>query len=899
MSTTATPTPTRPAAPTRQKLPAGYRWSDVWRDTDGNFVQGEVEAPVDGQWNIAGRLFVCPADPCDTAVWTLDLTPNAKPDPSCCSKHPTELLPAPLQAGDQDLVGAAHNRVVAYVAGVLARRRDQVVQRAEARIRAAQQAAMDASRRTAADMRGHVPSLIASGGTWAGAGWVVAQTDPAVTAAIGGAVGTAGCVAAYVLAYLAQKWRARRDGVDLVGRAGRRVRARARHIGAGPLAAGVWTLGAAVTGIYPATAQGALWLLVAAPLLAWLVNRSHWDKLWADRRRLRELARQRAEDAVRRIAEEAEKALRQIEAPAETVTAAQADTPEAMGAWMAAEWVRIAASDTVPIGFPMSRTSILVEETREITAPVDGVEVRIGWEFAIRGEPGALVARMGGQSPLVAAREWLASMLERDPNTVELVDRPGGQVNRGLLLLTDKAPLGGAVKWKGRDGIRVDSSGAIYAHIGRSIVGDDVEEALYLPGQPFGGMDVGHTGGGKGVGTILALLNALAAQVIFPVLHDPKQLLDYADFCGVFPIGVTDEHRDVIVQSLHAERIRREAMLSTQTVTDRHGRQRRQQARWDTAKHGPLVWHFWDEFHLHALAKAFLLEITKQQRLQRAAGMGGTLISQGGGLADFGDSVLRGLLNQVRLRLYRMPDNLAMLAGYKGAYMPSQLPRLPGMCLTVSDGAPPLPLRTAFVTREIDADDSVYDQLFAPDGTPLLTAPTLPAETVAVWERTGLMDLWRLGQGPDGLDKLLSDTPAPEGLTPTAAQVAAGNGPGKLLAEDVILAILQTAGGACPRSDIDGNQTWLRPAAGGTHPAPSTVSRAGKKLETEQLIKRGDGVYRLLDAGQERAKLAVMALLIGGPGPAPAAKPDPTAATAATTPAEVERQAEVTAEANA
>lgn len=881
------PTQTRPTQPRRQQLPAGLHWSKLWRTPDGEKVDGEIEVPVDVDGLIGGRLWMCPVAECGYSEWTFGSTPDH--DAACCRKHPVYLEEAPLSPADQNPVAGARSRLAQWAGDKARAKRDRAVEIAKVKLGVAQANVTQVSKRTAADMRGHVPSLTASGVLLGGSVALAATTHPAVTLSVAVAVGTAGTVAAYVLAWLRERWRAGRDGVELVGRAARRMRARARHIASAGPATALWLTVAAGVGVDPRDPLAAMWLLLGGPLLSWLVNKTHWDKLWDDRRRLRDLARKKAEEAARRAAEEAERAAKAPEPPVQVA----ADTPEAMGAWMAQEWARIAGSDSVPLGFPMHRTRIVVEETREITAPVDGEEVRIGWEFAIRGEPGALVARMGAQPPLVAAREWLASMLERDPNTVELVDRPGGQVNRGLLLLTDKIPLGGVIKWKGKAGVRVDTGGAIYAHIGRSIVGDDVEEALYIPGQPFGGMDVGHTGGGKGAGTILALLNALATGVIFPILHDPKQLLDYADFCGVFPIGVTDEHRDVIVESLHAERMRREAMLSTQVVEDRHGRRRRQQAQWNTAVHGPLIHHFWDEFHLHALAKAFLLAITQQQRLQRAAGMGGTLISQGGGLADFGDSVLRGLLNQVRLRLYRMPDNLARLAGYTGAYMPSQLPRLAGMCLTISDGAPPLPLRTAFVTREVDADDSVYDQLYAPDGTPLLAAPPLPPETVAVWKRTGLIDLWEMAKGPDGLDRLLSDAPGPEGLTPPAT---AGDGP-RLPAEDVILAILQVSGGAARRSIVDTHESWLRPAAGGTV-APSTISRAAGRLEKKGWITRhGEGpkrTYQLTAKGEEPAQMAVAALLLGGPPVAHTRTSD--APTTPRTPADIEREAEALAE---
>src|SRR5205823_9201882 len=136
--------------------------------------------------------------------------------------------------------------------------------------------------------------------------------------------------------------------------------------------------------------------------------------------------------------------------------------------------------------------------------------------------------------------------------------------------------------------------------------------------------------------------------------------------------------------------------------------------------------------------------------------------------------------------------------------------------------APPLPLRTAYVTRE-DVDGCVFDQLYAPDGTPLLTAPKLPAETVEVWEREGLMDLWRLGQGPDGMSKLLADANALP-VPATVPSTQAGT-PASIPAADVVLAIVFTEPG-CPRTTIDNHPAWQAAPGWDKPPAPSTISRA-------------------------------------------------------------------------
>lgn len=865
-------------APTmKPKLPAGLRWSDVWRDGTGTLVEGAREVPVDADKKIAARLRLCSTDECPVEQWDpFEFGPDGALLPApvrFCPEHGSQLVAVAADGSDADPVGTARQRLTARVQKVLTERRDRALQAAQARLAELRAAAVAEASAKALDMAKHRPSLAVSGVALAG-GLTAAAMAPVWAVAGGGVAATVGAGAAYAGAYW---WKTRGAG-EVVGRAARRARTVAHRAAAGAAAAGLFTAQAGVLGVDASTATGACILayeMLSGCALTWAVNRRHWEKLWADRRRLRELARKAAEAA----AEQAQAEVARLESLPQAPTPAAADeTPEAVGLRMAVEWQRIARSSTVPVGFPMAKTWIVPCETRSVTVPVDGELVHIGWEFTVEAEPGALVARNGMTAPpLLQAREWLAAMLERDPSTVSLVDRPEGRANRGLLLLTDKAPLGGAVRSKGPAGVRRAGDGTIYVHIGRTIVGDDVDEAVYTPGQPFGGLTVGHTGGGKSAGNILSILNDLWAGIL-PVLYDPKQLVDYADFVGVFPIGVTREHRDVILQSLHAERRRRERHLASRPMKDRHGRVRTQQSLWSPAEDGPPIHHYWDEFHMEAKEQQFVASLTELFRLQRVSAMGGDIATQGGGLADFADSVLRGLLNQQRMRLYRMPDNLARLAGYTGTYMPSQLPRLPGMCLTVTAEVPELPLRFAFVTRD-DVDGCVYDQLYAPDGSQILFAPKLPPETVEVFEREGLMDLWRLGQGPNGMSNLLSSSPG--SLTTPGAVVAAG---GKLSAADILLGIVSTSPG-CARAWIDAHPMWLTAAGGGKPPVPSTVSRAAGQLEKTGLLSRGEGGadYRVTPAGAARAASAWAQL-------------SATSRPAQMSAAEVERAAEVAAE---
>jgi hypothetical protein len=394
----------------------------------------------------------------------------------------------------------------------------------------------------------------------------------------------------------------------------------------------------------------------------------------------------------------------------------------------------------------------------------------------------------------------------------------------------------------------------VYVHDGQSLQGADVERLVYVPGQAGGGATIGTTGGGKSSGTILDLLNCLAAGM-FPILFDPKELVDYGDFAGVFPIGVTQEHRDVILASLVAERKRRQKLVARNPVLDRHQRARSGQSLWSLAD-GPPIWHFWEEFHDLALDDQFVDRLTNHIRFQRVAAMMAQIITQGGGLADFNNSMLRSLLNQQSLTIYRTDEAQARMGGMRElAYSPADLPRLPGTCLILSPTAPPMPMRKAYVHRD-DRDGSVFDQLYGPNMEPLLTAPALPAETQAVWERTGLMDLWRLGQGDNGLDRLLSDTNTPDGPLPAVTQVG-----GKVEAADIILAVAWMDPG-CTRADVDRSPLWTSAPGWVRKPAPSTISRAALKLVNEGLLSKTDDGddFQVLPKGEARAGAAAQTL---------------------------------------
>lgn len=866
MTTTPTAQRIAGATPAPGRAPAGVRMSNVWQAPDGTMVKGAagVEVPVDKEWRICGWLWLCQDPTCQTAVWVY--TEDGRPEQEYCGRDGLQLIPAEVTGKDPDVFGAARTVAQSRLRDLLVARRQKAFDAAAAKADALREEAADLARRTVNELWGHLPSAaVSTTGLLAGI-WVRAEHGPWITAVAGLTASTVGVVAAYSAVYVVERVRAQFDGVDpadLRGKKGRAMRQLARRVAAGVAALGGWLLAAAACGVDPGTVPGAAALLAGTGLV-WAVNRAHWDKLWADRRRLAELARLAAEEAERRAREEAER-LARLNQP----SIVDETDPAVVGARMAAEWARIGQDPTVPVGFDMKRTRIVPGETRRLEIPGrDGRNIGYGWEFIISADPGVLVSRMNAGSPLVAARDWLASMLDRDVTTTELAWVPA-RPNRGSLTLTDGLALAGEVGWKGPSGIRRTEDGAVFAHIGRALTLEDVEEPLYVPGQPSGGLTIGTTGAGKSAAQRVRFLNLLAAG-IFPCLHDPKEFEDYIDFIGVFPMVYTTEQRDVLLAALHAERVRRAKLKTTAPRTDRHGRARTGEPVWNL-RNGPPIRSVWDEFHMNVRDERFTSSLTELVRTQRSTAISADILTQGGGLADLADSNLRDLVAKVRSTFYRVSDHLARLAGYEGEYSPAKLPSLPGVCLMVAEGVPPVPMRSAYVTRE-DVDGEVYDYLYAPDMSPLLTAPVLPPETLDVFESTGLMDLWRLGQGPNGAERLLSSTNTPD-LAPVAAangRVTAGPKP---KADNVVLAVLHAEGGLELATEVCSHAAWVAAPGWGKSPSLSTVTRALTALSRDGLVTaRPDGKQVITAAGVDRAKAWAEALgLVGSDLPLPPA----------------------------
>lgn len=866
------------------RAPGGANMSTIWRDGDGRLQEHAIELPVDKNTHeINGRLYACVEPDCPTAQWVIAPKLALPDDEKHCKRDGHPLSWVPLDPTQQDPLGSGREMQQSRLAAIWSDKKAAAARRIResAAVRAAVQTKNDTPGhlvKLAGEMKGHVPSLAAAATIEIGVIYTVDLTSALETASIASVVTVAGAVIGYVVAVYAEKIRARLRKEGFEGRAAKKARERGLWAGRGAISTGsflaVTGMVEGLAGLDPATGVESLkwgFLALLGLGLAWWTNQAHWERLWAQRRRIRQLAQdkirraaeeraQRLDEEARRLAEEAR--LREMRAEVE---AWDEDDPLHQGRRMAMEWQRISRLETRNIGFPkIDKTEIIPEQTREITAPDPETAqmMRIGWEYVGKCQPGALIAGAGAVPPIVAAKEWLVSVLfdgQYDAAAISLVDRPQGKQNTFVIMITERARLGDAVPWRAETAVRIDHEGRRYGYLGRTLTGEDIEEVLYDPTRPFGGLVTGTTGGGKGGFAVRYLLNCLLAGIL-PILFDPKGLVDYGDFAGIFPIGFTARHRRIILESMHAERDRREGRLATAPKTNRYGAVVQGESCWNTRNeatgeidvYGEPIVAVFDEFHDLARNAAFIADLTNHVRFQRAAAMGALLLSQGGGLDDWGSSVLRDLGGMTSRTNFRGGEMQSKLSGKNSKYSTADLPQLPGMCLREATGTPDVPLRAGYISRKPEDEDTVFTTLWGKGTQPVLQIDDplnwISDETKALWEEIGLMEIWMMARGPGGLDRLRADLREDEvdDEDEEIAQVAAAGGVArpttktvatKMSGREVVLAILHEASQRNPgapgisRKEIEKSELWLRAPGFGALPDPATITRAGNDLD--------------------------------------------------------------------
>ncbi|PRY24026.1 hypothetical protein [Pseudosporangium ferrugineum] len=913
MTDTLTP-PARPQPPRKDSLPKGVSLHRYWKETpDGPAVRHDHERPVSDDTELpVGVWWMCPADPgCPRGEWVFpraDAT-LARPKMRGCPEHVVELLPGRALPSDDDPKQAARGRLQQALAEKRAAMAKAATDAANARLAALKTASAQEASQLRDSLRGHAPSAAVS--------LAALVTDWALLDRLGGletyALGTClmvgGAVLAYWAVYLGELVWARRMGYTLreLPRSLRtRAMSHARWIAAGVLASGLWLVIAETLGARLDNWQGVVVNMMAAVMIG-LVNYHPWAALVERRKAAARAAREAAEAAARaeqerlaaiaaeqqnrrRQAEEAKQAAEQAaQATARKVVLPDDDRITA-GRKFADRWQRIADQarerrDLTGAGFELWRTEVVVDETRKLTTQLDGEDFVIGHEFLIRAEPGVLAPRGTAVSPFVAMKPWLTSMLELDTGMIDLAYQPQRltgdgsdpkpMVNHGLVTLYDQHPLAENVRHPGPSGVYVDGKGVRWGFAGRDMRGQPVYRRHWQPGQAGGGVRIGVTGMGKSVISQVTAYNDLLLGIL-PVIHDAgKSLMDFIDFMGVFPMGHTNEHRDVIRESMWAEMKRRQAWINTRTATGINGIEVPADPQWDTAG-GPPIRVTWEEFHMHARDQKFITYLSSQVRLQRATAIFAEGATQGGGLSDWADQNLKEQMAEILMQLMRVSDHTARTSGYTGGLMPSTLPALPGMLVMQDMKGEPVAYRSAFIPRKPEDPDALYYRMFDPYSSPVpgvqyLHAPELPAETVEVFRRHGLMDLWELGKTKSGREELINAADPEPGPTVVPADAVAPVVKPKLPATDVVLAMLmhrvEEGQPSMVQADMVRSSWWKQVDGPWSKndgvPAESTVMRACNSLleNDPALVARDDSEkqarWSILPAGFDRAQAAL------------------------------------------
>lgn len=920
--------PARPKLPTKTELPAGVSLQRYWKEApDGPAVRHEHERPVHDETETpTGVWWMCPADPeCTAGEWVFPRADGqlARPKMRGCPKHVVELLPGRSESADDNPKEAARGRLQQAIAEKRAAVRKAAADAANARIEALRAAGREEAGHVWKSAREHVPSASVSLAALVTDWTLVYHLGGLETYALGTCMAVGGTVLAYWAVYLGEVVWARRMGYTLkeMPRAMRaRAMSHARWVAAGVLSTGVWLLMAETIGASLDNWRGVLMNLFGA-LLIGLVNYNPWARLVERRKTEARAVREAAEAAARaeeeRLAAEEAERVRRRQAAEDTKRAAEEaalaearrivneeDDQLTAGRKFAERWAQITADAKgrgINPGFDLARTSVDAKLTRKLTTKHGGDEIVIGWEFAVRGEPGVLSSRNGAaDSPFLALRSFLSSMLVIDPAKIEVAYEPvrenekGEQVkllNHGVITLSEHFPLGEAIRHPGRSACRIDDKGVRWGFVGRDLRGQPTYRQNWAPGQAGGGNCVGITGSGKSIVTQITAYNDLLLGIL-PIIHDAgKRAMDFMDFLGIIPVGFTNEHRDVIRESLWAEMTRRQEWSGKRRKTGLGGMSVPAKATWNPAEGGPPIRAIWEEFHMHMRDQKFVSYLTSQVRLQRSTAIMAETATQGGGLADMGDDTMRTQLNDVCSLLMRVSNHTAGLTGYTGQIRPNELPSLPGMMVMQQYRGEAIPFRSAIIAGVDEQDpESLIYRMREPDGTPegrqILFAPELPAETVAVFKQYGLMDLWDLGKTESGRERLLSESdpvastalPADAFAAAMSGQLPQGKPKPRMRSDDVVLAMLkhqldegqasmaQAEMVASPWwKSIDGE--WQKNAG---VPSFSTVSRACDRLlvtEEPQVAKddsEKQARWSLTPAGLEKAEQSLNVLRSAG-----------------------------------
>jgi hypothetical protein len=382
-----------------------------------------------------------------------------------------------------------------------------------------------------------------------------------------------------------------------------------------------------------------------------------------------------------------------------------------------------------------------------------------GWQAVIVATAAGALNNLGGDNMRGTVRK-VASTFDVPRSGVTWIEEYEERPSQALLLVQPNNPLKRPQLWGGPGTIDVEKG---VAEVGRFIDGTPMLETLFRKGWGApSAISLGTTGGGKSNRVRQRLVIERWASFEDPqtgqrkglfisMLHDPKRMEVYAEFVrAVHAYGIIRDDAHIIVDALLRECIRRYDMLRSLSWVDKHDRRRKGGIAWNPFVHGPLISHYWDEFHFLVEDKEFIAKLERLARLQRACGMRGEILSHMGTLSDMGTQALRDMLAGGRATLFRTTSGLngPLVTGGTLVGNPRDLPPQPGMCYVADGENVALLGRESYIPREEhEADVTLYDWLFDHDDNPIGYPAEIPPETAEAfgkefmeWAEAGRMD---------------------------------------------------------------------------------------------------------------------------------------------------------------
>jgi hypothetical protein len=410
-------------------------------------------------------------------------------------------------------------------------------------------------------------------------------------------------------------------------------------------------------------------------------------------------------------------------------------------------------------------------------------KIACGWQAVVVATKRGALNALGGDFTNTTIKR-VAAAFDVPKSAVTWLEEYEDSPNKALLLVQPSNPLAEPQLWGGPSTVDM---GAGVAESGRLIDGTVMYDTLYRYGWGAPSeVALGTTGGGKSQRARKRMLIERYASFVddtgvrrgthLTILHDPKRLETYAEFRdAVFAYGITRDDAHIIVDALNRECERRYDWLSTQEWTDAKGRSRRGGLAWNPLIHGPVISHFWDEFHFLTGDGEFVKKLETLGRLQRAAGMRAMLLSHMGTLGDTGSQALRDMLASGRATLFRTTSamNAGLVTGGQLTGDPRALPRQPGMCFVADGETASMMGRESYVPGDEDAEKlgatSLYDWLFDDDNNPIGFPAEVPPETAEAFGEE-FMQWAEAGRLPGGREAWRRSRPSTPEREPAATR---------------------------------------------------------------------------------------------------------------------------------